>query len=78
MKAFHVWRFKGRNYLAIPRYDSDHSFMILDEEGGNFGSWQTVESFRKRQQSGDPNGQLSLPDCEIALRYRVISGVEYR
>ena len=78
MKAFQTWRSKGKQYLAIGNINTDGDVLILDEEGGNFGGWRSVDEFRKRQRKNNPNQHLPLPDCEVALRFRVIAGVEYR
>lgn len=48
--AFKTWMFSGLQFIAVPHdSNSDH---IMDALGGNYGSWMSVEEFRKRQQAG--------------------------
>ena len=48
-KAFETWTFKGVRFLAFP---NGQNFHVVDEHGGNFGSWWSADQFRKRQQKG--------------------------
>lgn len=44
------FKFSGKRFLAVRKSDGVH---VIDEAGHNFGAWQSVESFRKRQRKGD-------------------------
>lgn len=48
--TFYVWKFKGVQFLAVERGTDVH---IVDDQGGNYGSWRTAENFRKRQRKGE-------------------------
>jgi len=64
-----TWTFKGLHYIAVK---SPHEgFYVIREDGENYGAWLSVESFRKMQRAGDPNGQLGLPGTVAWLSVRV-------
>lgn len=48
--AFTYWRFSGFGFLAAPI--DRGAFHIIDCHGNNYGSWMSVEEFRKRQGAG--------------------------
>jgi len=54
-KKFETWTHNGIKMLAVP---NGTSVSIIDEDGGNYGSWLAVADFRKRQTTGDP---ITLP-----------------
>lgn len=48
--TFRTWTFSGIQFIAVPiDRNSEH---IMDALGGNYGSWMSVDEFRKRQQAG--------------------------
>jgi len=47
VKIFTTWTFKGVAFLAIQT--SRDSFQICDEQGNNYGAWQTLRRFRGEQ-----------------------------
>jgi hypothetical protein len=74
-KAFTTWTFGGVRMLAIP---ADDKCIVIDENGGNYGRWQTVERFRERQRAGDDvakpfsesraylmHGVARVPDAQV-------------
>lgn len=67
-KTFCTWKHSGKTYLAVPNSDGWH---VVDEDGGNFGAWQTVENFRALQAKGDPNGSLPMPDTTATPSIRI-------
>lgn len=48
--SFTTWSFSGIDYISVPI--DRNSVHILDVFGGNYGSWSSVEAFRKRQRNG--------------------------
>lgn len=44
------FRHAGKRFLAVRRPYGIH---VIDEAGLNYGGWESVESFRKRQRKGD-------------------------
>jgi hypothetical protein len=63
-----TWKFNGNQYLAVFNGEGWH---VIRADGENFGTWMTVEGFRKLQAAGDPNGQLGLPGSMARLAVRV-------
>ena len=59
VKAFQPFRFRSRQYLAFP---VDRNVMIMDEYGNNFGSWYSIDSFKKHFAKGgaEPVGKIKL------------------
>lgn len=49
-KAFLVWKFDGLQFMAA---NTGQNYWIADENGGNYGTWDNVDKFRKRQQDKD-------------------------
>jgi len=54
MKAFQTWTKRWEDgttsrFLAIP---CSAGVFIMDDEGHNFGSWMSIDSFVKRQKRG--------------------------
>lgn len=64
-----TWSFKGLRYLAV-KAPSD-GFHVIREDGENYGTWFSVDSFRKMQRAGDANGDLSLHGSVAWLSVRV-------
>lgn len=63
--AFRTWLFAGTLFLAAPAgKDSDH---IMDCAGNNYGRWQSVKGFRKRQQSGMTADWQSLGRAHLSI-----------
>ena len=63
---FYVWKFKEVQFLAVERGTDVH---IVDDQGGNYGSWRTADEFRKRQQRGDDIAKpLDGPRTHLAVR----------
>lgn len=48
---FKHWTFHSVAFLAVFQ---NLNWYVIDEHGRGYGSWMTVESFRKRQRDGDP------------------------
>ncbi len=46
MRIFKTWRHKGIQYLAFPH---NTGIMVFDEFGGNYGAWQKLSNFKKKQ-----------------------------
>jgi len=46
-KAFEFFTFNGKNFLAIPQDYSNVA--ISDDEGNNYGSWYSIESFKEHR-----------------------------
>ena len=46
---FETWKFGGLRFLAVP---NGTEVSIIDENGGNYGSWYSVESYRNNQNMG--------------------------
>jgi len=67
-QTFQTWGHKSKKYLAVPNADGWH---VVDNEGGNFGAWQSVESFRALQAKGNPNGSLPMPDTTAIPSIRI-------
>ena len=64
-KIFETWVFSGVKFLAFPNNDGCH---VVDEDGGNYGAYRSVEGFRKRQRR-DPDDPLSQGAVKIRLLY---------
>jgi len=58
-KAFATWTRGGVRFLAIPMGE-EHPH-ILDEDGNNFGSWMSIENFKKHPTAyREPLGKMRL------------------
>lgn len=53
-KIFQTWTYKGTKFLAFPH---GIGIMVIDEFGNNYGAWQKLSNFKKRQSKGE---QLDL------------------
>ena len=63
VKAFYTWRSGGIQFLAFP---SGGGVAVVDELGRNYGSWQTVERFRKLRDAGEELAN-PLPGCGVRV-----------
>ena len=53
---FKAFVFKGRRFLAVPgSHHGDSSVAILTEHGDSYGSWMSIDSFKKSQDWTDYN-----------------------
>ena len=50
MKAFETWRKGESTFLAFP---GDGKVYVMDDEGNNYGTWYSIDSFRDSQKKGD-------------------------
>ena len=50
---FKTWKFNGVQFLAVPRL-GQNDWHVVDENGGNYGSWYDAEHFRKEQIAKKP------------------------
>ena len=66
--AFRTWKFAGTAFIAFPC--GDH-VAVMDEHGGNYGGWQTVEKFREQQAKGGPLAK-PFPDSVVRLIGQVL------
>lgn len=65
-QLFETWTFRGVRHVAFPVHGADIEaapVIVLDESGQNFGSWQSVERFRKRQQDDVEENNLARIPC---------------
>jgi hypothetical protein len=44
--VFHMHKIKGKKYLFI---EKDGGVHVVDEDGNNYGTWQSIENFRDVQ-----------------------------
>ena len=66
MKAFEIWRKGGTTFLSFP---GDGKVFVMDEDGNNYGSWYSVESFRvaqKRRINETPHA-TSIGRCRLNI-----------
>lgn len=63
MKVFETWTHNGIRYIAIPKDQGSHA--IMSETGDNFGSWQRIEEFKRRQAKGYKDMSLGLAELRI-------------
>ncbi len=49
-KAFETWQHQGLRFVAFP---FNRNVAVIDEDGGSYGSWHSVNRFRKLQCAGD-------------------------
>lgn len=63
--AFTTWSFSGLQFIAVP-IDRDNVH-IADATGANYGSWMSVEDFRKRQQTRPIADWQSLGRCHLQI-----------
>jgi len=47
--AFETWTYGGIKFLSFPTMGAGGAWMVIDEQGRNYGSWMTVERFRQLQ-----------------------------
>ena len=70
-RSFVTWTFAGKRFLAFPQsLNPGASTVVTDEEGTNYGSWFSVESFRERQQKGD--GLAQPLNGTVFLQYLIL------
>lgn len=50
MKIFETWTYKKTKFIAFPH---GAGIMVFDEHGNNYGAWQKLSNFRKRQSKGE-------------------------
>ncbi len=56
-KLFETWIYKGVRFIAFPNIHVAGSVSVFDEEKNNYGAWNTVYEFRRRQKYGSiPTG----------------------
>lgn len=65
MKTFETWTFHLVKFIAIDNGQSSH---VIDEHGNNYGSWQNLDKFRKRQREGDPLALTVLGKARLEVR----------
>jgi hypothetical protein len=63
--GFWTWRFSGIDFLAAPI--DRGNVHICDAFGNNYGSWMSVEEFRKRQQKGVIADWQALGKCRVQI-----------
>ena len=61
---FETWTFAGKQYLAVPSQSGVH---IIDADGNNYGSWMSVDGFRKRQRDGGEWSALGSARIMVVL-----------
>lgn len=59
-KKFTTWRSNSVEFLS---FSNGQSVTVVDELGGNYGTWESVERFRKLQIHRDP---LAAPISDIS------------
>ena len=57
---FIVWTFRRVKFLAFPFHGN---WVVVDENGQNYGAWMEIKSFRDRQRTG--GDWSSLGTCHI-------------
>jgi len=62
-KIFTTWKFNDVRYISFD--NGNGGFTVIDEYGGNYGSWQDVDHLRKRQQSGELIGDIGF--CRLTI-----------
>lgn len=63
-QAFYTWIFAGTRFLAVPRGSEFH---VCDSLGRNYGAWQSIATFRRRQRKRDALA-APLSEGQIAVQ----------
>lgn len=62
-RIFETWSIKGTRFLSVP---ADQGVRIIDQAGNNYGTWFSVDEFKKRC-AKDGRVALALNDCVIRI-----------
>ena len=62
---FETWVYSGKRYLATE--SGSGNINIIDDCGGNYGSWMSIVGFREKQRKGEVTKMGYYKTLRVAL-----------